>query len=375
MFENLIIEDTTLRDGEQSPCVAFSKETKIEIYKNLVKAGIKWMEVGIPAMGGSEAKVLREICERSVSDNTNVIAWNRGILEDIKYSISLGFKALHIGLPTSNIHLQHSVKKDRLWLLSTSADLVKYAKDQGAFVSVSAEDIGRTEIKFLKEYANNIYEAGADRLRLSDTIGILTPEKYAEIISSIKSEVPIDLQCHAHNDFGLAVANTISALKAGAKYFHTTINGIGERAGMADTAQVVLALKQLYSIDIGIKTEQLSNLSKLIAKHTKVNVYPWHPIVGRNVFAHESGIHAKATINHSQTFEPFQPETVGGERLIIIGKHSGKNSIKFKLKQMGINFLNDEILQKCLEKVREISMINQSSLSDEELIKVYKEVC
>jgi homocitrate synthase NifV len=368
------LEDTTLRDGEQSPGIAFGKEAKMAIYRKLVEIGVKWIEIGIPAMKGNEAIVLQEINEMSYSDKVNVIAWNRGILDDIAYSISLGFKIIHIGLPTSDIHLRDSIKKNRKWLLNRATELIKFAKDKEVFVSISAEDIGRTEISFLEEYAYAIAEAGADRLRLSDTIGILTPEQYAYIVTRIKKITKIDLQCHAHNDFGLAVINTIYALLAGARYFHVTVNAIGERSGMPDFAQVVIALKRLYNIDLGINTAKLAELSELVAKYTNINLYPWHPIVGSNVFAHESGIHANAIINNSKTFEPFPPELVGGERKIIIGKHSGKAAIQYKLKDLGIEEVQEGLLDCCLTKVREKAVLKQSSLSESELIDIYNQL-
>jgi homocitrate synthase NifV len=371
MRNDIILEDTTLRDGEQAAGVAFSKEAKIDIYKALIEAGVKWLEIGIPAMGGTELETIKTIKEMADSDGVVALAWNRGILEDISYSISLGFKAIHIGLPTSNIHLKDSINKDRKWLLNKAQELIKFAKDKDVFVSISAEDVGRTEVSFLQEYACIVQEAGADRLRLSDTIGILNPERYQNIINNVKKVSTIDLQCHAHNDFGLAVANTIAALEAGVKYFHVTVNGFGERAGMPDFAQVVLVLNKFYKIDLGINLEKLTNLAKLVAKYTKTPLYPWQPIVGSNVFAHESGIHAKGTIKNSETFEPFSPELVGGKRKIILGKHSGKNAIKFRLEQLEKE-VNEDLLAECLTKVREKSMHQGSSISDNELLDIYK---
>lgn len=372
MRNDLILEDTTLRDGEQTPGISFNKKTKIAIYKALVKTGVKWMEAGIPAMGGEELEAIKEIKHLSEEDGVNVIAWNRGIREDVEFSISLGFKAIHIGLPTSNVHLKDSIKKDRGWLLTQASELIKFAKDKGVFVSISAEDVGRTEISFLQEYARIVQEAGADRLRLSDTIGILSPKKYSEIISAIKSAASIDLQSHAHNDFGLAVANTLSAIESGVKYFHVTVNGIGERAGMPDFGQVVMSLKNFYGVDLKLQLDELTSLSELVSKFYKVPLYPWHPIVGKNVFSHESGIHVNGTIGNTSTFEPFSPEIVGGKRRIIIGKHSGKNAIKHVLEKNGV-IVNEKILSECLIAVREKSISLERNLSLQELKNIYDE--
>lgn len=314
---NVILEDTTLRDGEQSPGVAFTKEGKISIFSSLLAAGIRWVEVGIPAMGGDELAVLENLLERK--DEAMLVAWNRGVETDVIQSLDLGFQAVHIGLPTSAIHLDSSIKKDRAWLLRTASNLIGRAKDRGAYVSISAEDVGRSEIGFVEEYAVHVAEAGADRIRLSDTVGILTPEQYAEVVRRVVMSADIAVQCHAHNDFGLATANTLAGLCAGATFFHATVNGIGERAGMPDLAQCVLALKLLYGVEVGVDTSRLIALSRLVAEATHVSCPPWQPIVGTNVFAHESGIHASATLNNSASFEPFPPELVKGVRRIVVG--------------------------------------------------------
>lgn len=365
---DIILEDTTLRDGEQTPGVAFSKEVKLAIYDSLVAAGVRWIEPGIPAMGGEEVETLKCMLERSY--DTILVAWNRGIKEDVAVSLDLGFKAVHIGLPTSKIHLESSVNKDRTWLMKQSRDIVRYAKDRGAFVSISAEDVGRTDLPFLQEYACNVYEAGADRIRLSDTIGIVNPEHYASIVKSVVEVCPIDIQCHTHNDFGLAVANTLAGLQAGARYFHVTVNAIGERAGMPDLAQAVMALKHLYQVDVGVTTTKLSELSRLVASATKQPLPLWQPIVGENVFAHESGIHVNAMLKNTNTFEPFGPEEVGGERRYVIGKHSGRALIHALLAEKGIE-ADNETLASCLERVRSMAIEQKGAISLEQLLEIY----
>lgn len=367
-MNQFILEDTTLRDGEQAPGVAFSKENKIAIHDALVAAGVRWIEVGIPAMGGSELEALKEILSRG--SLATLVAWNRGVKEDVEQSIQLGFKAVHIGLPTSNIHLNNSLKKDREWLLKKSAELIKLAKDKGAFVSISAEDVGRSDWEFVQEYAAHVQKAGADRLRLSDTVGVLTPEKYSLLIRKIKEVSSIDLQCHTHNDFGLAIANTLAGLMSGAKYFHVTVNGIGERAGMPDLIQMTMVLKHLYGIDLGIHTEKLKSLSLLLQKVTGAKCPPWQPVIGENVFSHESGIHVNGTLREGSTFEPFSPEEVLGTRKIVLGKHSGRASINFILNRYSIDGSEEELSQ-CLQRVRERSVDLKRALTDGELLEIY----
>ncbi|MDE9440520.1 hypothetical protein KKJ13_02495 [Xenorhabdus bovienii] len=368
--KNIILEDTTLRDGEQAPGIAFSKEMKINIFNALVQTGVKWIEAGIPAMKGEEVGALQEILERK--DEVNIIGWNRGVLEDIKYTLSLGFKAIHIGLPTSNIHLKHSVSKDRNWLLATASDMIKFAKDKGVFVSISAEDIGRTDINFLQEYATNVEQAGADRLRLSDTIGILNSQQYAQRVSAVRQVSSIDLQCHCHNDFGLAVANTLAGLEAGARYFHVCVNAMGERAGMPDLAQMVMALQHFYQIYTGVDTRQLTSLSHKVAQASQYAISPWQPIVGSNVFAHESGIHVNGMLKDSKTFEPFEPEMVGGQRRLVIGKHSGRAILQNILEEDGIK-TDPQALENCLALVRKTAEKYPSGLPAHVLYELYRQ--
>ena len=220
MRDDIVLEDTTLRDGEQAPGIAFSPEKKTRILDALIDAGVRWIEIGIPAMGGDELKFIRSVVDRQ--DEAHLMVWHRGIADDIRGTLDMGFRHVHIGLPTSRIHLESSVRKDRRWLTDTVRCLVSLAKERDAFVSVSAEDVGRTELEFLQEYACLVRDVGADRLRLSDTIGMLSPAEYAARIAAVASVSDIDLQCHAHNDFGLGTANTLAALEAGARYFHVT---------------------------------------------------------------------------------------------------------------------------------------------------------
>ncbi len=369
--KNIILEDTTLRDGEQSPGISFNKKTKLKIFNLLIDIGVKWIEAGIPIMKGEEVKSLKKMLERK--NEVNIVGWNRGILKDIKYTLSLGFKHIHIGLPTSNIQLKYSIKKSSKWLIKNITNLIKFCKDKDIFVSVSAEDIGRTDINLLKEYSIAVEESGADRLRLSDTIGILDYKSYGNKIKEIKKICNIDLQCHCHNDFGLATANTISGLSSGAKYFHTSINGIGERAGITDISQIVMILKQLYNINININTKKLLKISKKISKYTKQKIYPWLPIIGSNVFKHESGIHTNGIINNYKTFEPFDPKIINTKRKFIIGKHSGTNLLIYILKKKKIN-ININIIKKCLKIIKNKFILKKNIINEKELCNLYLKI-
>jgi len=366
--EDIVLEDTTLRDGEQAPGIAWSRPTKLAVLSKLIEAGVKWIEVGIPKMGGEELDFVSEA--RDHAKGARLVAWNRGIEDDVRQSLDLGYDAIHIGLPTSDIHLALSVNKPRDWVCQRARDLIAFAKDSGAYVSISAEDIGRTEPSFLAEYAGIVGEAGADRLRLSDTIGILTPEQYGERVAIAVAATRADVQTHCHNDFGLAVANTLAGLRAGARFFHVCVNGMGERAGMPDLAQTVMVLKRLYDRDVGVHTERLTELSQLVAHHTNAPVEPWKPVVGRNVFAHESGIHSNGVLRDSRSFEPIDPEEVGGIRRIVIGKHSGRAAIVNALEGAGQQ-VDDDLMLPLLARVRSESIRTGGELDVAALIRLY----
>jgi homocitrate synthase NifV len=368
--DDIILEDTTLRDGEQTPGIAFAPATKRRILDLLIDVGVRWVEIGIPAMGGQELEFIRSVLDRQ--DEARLVVWHRGVRADVAASLDLGFRSVHIGLPTSDVHLAASVRKDRAWLLETARSLVEYCKDRGAFVSISAEDLARTDVDFLQEYAGVVHEAGADRLRLSDTIGVLPPEEYGARVAAVRDSCPIDLQCHAHNDFGFGTANVLAGLHAGARYFHVTVNGIGERAGMADFAQVAVALRLLYGRDLGIDLSRMAELSALVAGATRHAMPPWQPIVGDNVFAHESGIHVNGMLRDASSFEPFPPELVGGRRKYVLGKHSGRALLASVLEAEGIQ-PREDLLQDCLAVVRDRAIAAGGEVPAAELVRIYRD--
>jgi homocitrate synthase NifV len=371
VLDEIILEDTTLRDGEQAPGIAFDRPTKLALLDALIDAGVRWVEVGIPAMGGDELAFLEEATSRA--DRATLVAWNRGVAADVEQSLDLGYRAVHIGLPASDVHLRNSVRRDRSWLFRTAEELVGLAKGRGAFVSISAEDVGRTDPAFLVEYARVVAAAGADRLRLSDTIGILGPEGYAERVRAVVGEVDVDVQCHTHNDFGLALANTLAGLQAGARYFHVTINGVAERAGMPDLAAAVVVLERIYGRSVGVRLEALTALSRLVEAATRHPVLPWHPVVGGNVFAHESGIHTNGMLRDTSTFEPYAPDDVGGERRYVVGKHSGTAVVEWVLRGQGLEPDDDE-LRACLALAREAALDHPGGVPPEALVELYQQV-
>lgn len=365
------IVDTTLRDGEQTAGVVFSNAEKIRIAKYLDQIGIDQIEAGIPVMGGFEKDCIKEIV--SLGLKSSIMAWNRAVISDIKESISCGVDAVAISISTSDIHIEHKLKTTREDVLNRMADAVKFAKDNNLYVSVNAEDASRSNIDYLTEFALTAKHAGADRLRFCDTVGTLTPLTSYRYVKTLIDAVGLPIEMHTHNDFGMATANALAGVYAGANYVGVTVNGLGERAGNACLEEVIMALRYLMGVNVTYDTKIFKEVAEYVANASGRILPVSKPIVGSNIFAHESGIHGDGVIKNPLTYEVFTPEEVGLERQIVIGKHSGSNSIKSKFtKEYGIE-LTDEESQKVLEKARELSIELKRSLFDKELVCLYED--
>jgi homocitrate synthase NifV len=364
------IDDTTLRDGEQTAGVVFSNHEKLRIAQLLDQVGVAQIEAGIPAMLGDEKAVIKEMAGMGL--RASVLGWNRAVITDIQHSLDCGVSAVAISIATSDIHIEHKLKKDRKWVIDSAVNCTKFAKENGVYVSVNAEDGSRSDIGFMKEFGLAVKEAGADRIRFCDTIGILDPFQTFAYIKELKEAVGIDIEMHTHNDFGMATANALAGIKAGATWVNTTVNGLGERAGNAALEEVVMAMKYLGHVELGFKTSMFRELSEYVAAASARTVPIWKAIVGTNVFAHESGIHADGIIKNPTTYEIFAPEEVGLERQIVIGKHSGTASIKSKFKEFAIE-LDEQTAQDILAEVRKAAIELKRSLFSKELMYIYQD--
>jgi homocitrate synthase NifV len=366
------IVDTTLRDGEQTAGVVFTNQEKVQIARYLGQIGVDQIEAGIPVMGGFEKECIKEIVDLGLK--SSIMAWNRAVISDIKESICCGVDAVAISISTSDIHIQHKLQTTRKDVLKRMEDAVKFAKDNQLYVSVNAEDASRSDIEYLTEFALVAKHAGADRLRFCDTVGTLDPLRSYRYIKTLIDAVGIDIEMHTHNDFGMATANALAGVYAGAKYVGVTVNGLGERAGNACLHEVIMGLKYLMNIHMPYNTTLFREMAEYVAKASGRELPVSKPIVGSNIFAHESGIHGDGVLKNPLTYEAFSPEEVGLERQMIIGKHSGSASIRAKFaKEYGIKLAHGED-QEILSRAREMAIDKKRSLFDKELMYIYEEL-
>jgi homocitrate synthase NifV len=332
---NVCIIDTTLRDGEQAPGVTFTESAKLEIARRLDQAGIDELEVGTPAMGADAQKTIRRI--QALGLKARLSVWCRAHQDDLAAALRCNVSAVHISLPVSPIQL-NALGKDEAWVLRQISELVPAACRHFDQVTVGAQDATRAESAFLGRVAAQAGTAGAGRLRLADTVGIGTPGTTAGMIAGLLKTVPgLPLEFHGHNDLGMATANAITALEAGAQAVSVTVNGLGERAGNSALEQAAVALNQHPGLTSSINLQDLIPLCRLVATASAKTISPTQPIVGEGIFDHESGIHCHALLKDSRTYEPFDPHMIGrpGRRLIV-GTHTGTAVIHHLLHKAGI---------------------------------------
>ncbi len=335
------IFDTTLRDGEQTPGVALAPLDKLHIARVLDELGVDSIEAGFPANSPGEFEAVRAIAEAGLK--AKICSLNRCHQADIDTSIKADVDEIHLFIATSDIHLRHKLKMTREQVLEKAVWAIDYAKAHGFTVEFSSEDATRTELAFLKLVHLKVEEAKADRIDVPDTVGSITPSAMGHLISELKQVTRVPIAVHCHNDFGLATANSLAAVEAGAAQVHVTINGIGERAGNASLEEVVMGLAAFYGIKTNVNSRKLTYASKLVSRLTGVTVQPNKAIVGDNAFAHESGIHVHGILGSPTTYEPIAPDLVGGDRRIVVGKHTGVHSVENRLRSYGFTLAKDQL--------------------------------
>ena len=351
LSDEIYFLDTTLRDGEQTPGVALTVDEKIQIAQKLNDLGIDKIEAGFPIASNGEFEACKEI--KSLDLDSTVVGLARCVKKDIDSVLDADLDYSHIFIGTSPLHRDYKLKMSKETIISNAVEAVLYAKDHGLSVEFSAEDATRTEKEFLLEFYQSVVDCGIDFINIPDTVGILTPIMTNELISFMKNNFKTPLSVHFHNDFGLATANTLTAIECGANQAHVTVNGMGERTGNCSLEELAVLLHAAYNININIDTSQLYSLSDFVGRLTGVKMPVNKPIVGDNAFAHESGIHVHGILNNSLTYEPISPELVGHNRKIILGKHTGANALKSKLTDYHIN-LTDEQFEKVFSQIKSL---------------------
>ena len=365
----VIIDDTTLRDGEQTAGVVFSKREKISIARMLDSIGVGEIECGIPAMGEEEQSSIRTLVDLGLK--ARLITWNRALVPEIKASIACGVQAVDISLSVSDQMIVHKLRKDREAVKEQLKVALGFAKQHDLYVSVGGEDASRADMPFLVELREITRALGGDRFRFCDTLGIMDPFTMFDKVSFLRRAVPeVDIEVHTHNDLGMATANAIAGIRAGARFVNTTINGLGERAGNAALEEVVMGLKHACRIETGIDTHRFREMSLFVAKASQRPLSVSKPVVGERVFAHESGLHADGVIKDPRNYEGFDPAEVGLTRSIIVGKHSGTGGLIERYRSMGIT-IGRKQANPLLEMTRAMSCRRKRDLTNYELMSIY----
>jgi 2-isopropylmalate synthase len=364
------IFDTTLRDGEQSPGVSITPEQKVQIAIKLDQLGVDAIEAGFPIVSQGEIQAIKSIKKAGL--NAEICGLARALVHDIDTVITCDLNYVHTFIATSDIHMQYKLKMSPEQVIQNAVQAVEYAKSHGLQIEFSAEDATRSDIAFLTKVFKAVGEAGADRIDIPDTVGYATPEFISHLVRTIRENISVPISLHCHNDFGLAVANSIAGIIAGATCAHVTVNGLGERAGNASLEEFVMALQCLYKKEHNIHTKLLYETSKSVSNIMGMAVQANKAIIGENAFGHESGIHTHGILNNPLTYEPIDPEMVGRKRWLQAGKHAGSHGIRAMLRDFGIE-CTDLQLHKIVEK-QKILADKGKSISTSELLSIAGEV-
>jgi isopropylmalate/citramalate/homocitrate synthase-like protein len=366
------IFDTTLRDGEQTPGVALTPNDKLQIARQLDRLNVDVIEAGFPSVSTGEKEAVRLIAKDKL--NAEVCALARTLREDLDAALACDVDSIHTFIATSDIHIKHKLRLTCGEVLKRAIEAVEYVKEHGLTVEFSAEDATRTDVKFLKRVFKAVVEAGADRINIPDTVGIMTPKRMSRLVGEIAKVVKVPISVHCHNDLGMATANSLAGVEAGASQVHVTVNGLGERAGNAPLEEVAVALHSIYKeFKTRINMKLIYETSRLVSQLTGVQVQPNKAIVGENAFTHESGVHAHGVIRMPLTYEPISPELVGRKTMIVAGKHAGIHGVKEKILELGFNPTNEQ-MKEIIRQIKEFGDRGKQ-VTTTDLISIVSIVC
>ncbi|MFC3477242.1 LeuA family protein [Halobacterium litoreum] len=355
-FDTVRVFDTTLRDGEQTPRTSFDYDDKRAIAAALDDANVHVVEAGFPANGPDEAEAVADI---AAATDATTCGLARVVESDVTAAVDTGVEMVHVFASTSDVQIEDSMHSTREDVVERSVAAVQQVRDAGADVMFSPMDATRTDPEFLAEIVEAVDDVGVDWVNIPDTCGVATPNRFGDLVAFVGEHTDARIDVHTHDDFGLATANALAGVEAGADQVQVSVNGIGERAGNAAFEEVVMSAESVYGADTGVDTTAIADVSREVAERSSVPVPVNKPVVGANAFAHESGIHAAGVIENSETFEPgvMTPEMVGTEREVVLGKHSGTHAVRQHLREAGYDPTETE--------VREVTRKVKAHASDE----------
>jgi len=365
--------DSTLREGEQTPGVVFTVDQKIEIARMLDSIGVDMIEAGHPTVAPDVREAVRRIVglKREGVIRAEVVAHSRALRRDIEDAAELEPDRVAIFYGVSDLHLRYKHRVTREEALSIIGEAVEYARQHGVRVRFTAEDATRADLGFLVEVAKTVYEAGADRLSIADTVGAATPPVMRRIVETIRASVPgLELDAHCHNDLGLALANSLAAVEGGASIVHVTVNGLGERTGITWLQQLAAASHVFYGKS-PVNLADLMKLTSMVERYSGVMVPPNAPLVGDNAFTHKAGVHVAGVLSNPQTYEVIPPSLLGRTRSYTIDKYTGRKALKARLEELGVKLSDDELI-KVLMEVKKASTARW--ISDEDLLDIVERV-